>query len=103
MGVENEKITVQYTSARDYCRCCDRDLDEPVVSEVRDFDFYISSLKEDNDWNLYDEEDELDDVVDEYIFNKVSFYAVSGDERIKFLGDGKDKILQYIKNNLLSK
>lgn len=101
MRNEAEKITVKYQTVKSVCHCCDRELDEPETGNVREFDFYFESLKEDNDWRLFDVDDELPEVVEGYVYNTVNFYAVSGYDELKFLDGEVDKILQYIKANLL--
>lgn len=40
MSNPKEKITVKYKSAKTYCHCCNRPVEEPEYSAVREFDFY---------------------------------------------------------------
>ena len=103
MHREKEKITVKYQTKRIFCRCCDRELEDPAISDIREFDFYLQDLKNDNDWVLFDEVEELPDVVEEYVYNTVIFFAVSHDDGIIFLDGEVDRILDYIKTNLLKK
>lgn len=99
--MEIEKITVKYQTQKEFCHCCERDLDEVEIGKMREFDFLVNSLKEDVEWSLYDEYSELEEVVREYVCETVEFFAVDSYDRLLLPKDESDKILSYVKKHLI--
>lgn len=97
----DDRITVKYQTQKEFCRCCDRELEDVEVSEMREFDFYLKQLKEDINWKLYDEECELDEVIRDYVYETIDFYAVNTYDRLILPKEELNKILEYVKSNLL--
>lgn len=99
--MNKDKIIVKYQIQKEFCRCCNRDLDDAEIGEVREFDFYLKQLKEDVEWNLYDEECELDEVIRDYVYETIDFYAVNTYDRLILPKEELNKISEHVKNNLL--
>ncbi|MET4562197.1 hypothetical protein ABIA69_003383 [Lysinibacillus parviboronicapiens] len=98
MNISNDKLTIKYQTAEEYCRCCNREFKELEYGEVREFDITLKQLFEWADWttidNIYHEE--IENVVEEYLHNTISFYSTSVNERIRFCDGGVDRIQQLV-------
>ncbi|MDW0112224.1 hypothetical protein QT711_03440 [Sporosarcina saromensis] len=82
MTAVEEKITIKYKTRKDYCPCCQRDLDEPSLSKIREFDFTKRSFQDYGaHWELYDGE-EMKEVVREFVYETIDFFAVTNHEPI---------------------
>lgn len=102
MDISNEKITVKYQTAEEYCRCCNREFKELEYGEVREFDITLKALFEWAGWtsidNIYPEE--IESVVEEYLSNTISFYSTNHNERIRFCEGVLEGVNQLVLNEI---
>lgn len=96
MGLKNAVWAVKYRTVKEFCSCCDKELDEPEISKVRKFYFSPQDIKDYGDWSLLEEE-ELEDEIPEFIYGTINSYAVRGDEGIQFSDGELDKITKNIR------
>lgn len=101
MTVDQEKITLRYQVKRSFCHCCEQELKNPEISEVREFDFHLKDLKEHGDWHLYDEHDELEEVADAYIYEDITYFASSSLDRVSLCEGELERFVQFIKRNFI--
>lgn len=98
MNISNEKLTIKYQTAEEYCRCCNREFKDLEYGEVSKFDITLKDLFEWADWttidNIYHEEIEM--IIYEYLHNTISFYSTSSNERIRFCEGEEDRIYQLV-------
>jgi hypothetical protein len=93
----NQTVVVEYKTRKDYCQCCDQKLPNPKVSEIREFEFNKENLKSWTDWKEVAEfEEDLKDIVIEYVCETIRFFAMSSDDRL-LIGDSEfDKVRKFI-------
>lgn len=101
MKSEDLKVTVKYKTRRDTCNCCGQDLIKHEISNGREFDFYLKDIKQYENWNLVEDE-EMEDVLDEFIHNTISFYATNNDDMVILLDGEIEKFLSFIKDNIIN-
>lgn len=97
---KKDRFTIRFQTQKEFCHCCDKELDEVELSEMREFDFYEKQLREDIDWKLYDES-ELEGVVRGYISDVIEFFAVDTYDRLVLLEGEVDRMIEYVKENLM--
>lgn len=98
MSSEKEKITVKYQTQRETCHCCGQELSDLKTSNSREFDFSLQNIKEYAPWSRLDEE-EMDEAVEEFVYNTIAFYATSHDDRIILFEGELERVHLYIKEN----
>lgn len=98
MKVSSEIITIKYQTAKEYCSCCSREFDIPEFGEVREFDVTLKSFFEWADWSSEYEVDDEDvaETVREYLFDTISFYALSGTEILKICEGEEWKVIDLV-------
>lgn len=99
MESDNNLITIKYKIREEFCSCCDRDFEDAKLSTVRTFDFAVKNILERANWKVYMAfEEELREAVEEYIFETISFYAVSSNISVHVCEGESDKVIQFILN-----
>jgi hypothetical protein len=93
-------ITVQYQIRKDYCNCCGHKLEKPQISQTREFDFSkgdcLEWLSEDN-WKVeVNYEDEFNEIIREFIYETISFFATSSDTKILIENSEFEKVKKFI-------
>ena len=99
MDISNEKITVKYQTAKEYCSCCSREFEIPEFGEIREFDITLKGLFDWADWKTLTEvhDDDIAESVSEYIDDTIRFYALNSNEILKVV-DGE---VNMVTNKLL--
>jgi hypothetical protein len=76
----SKTIVVKYRTKKSYCQCCDQKLPKPKISEDKEFEFSLDRTKEWVNWKEIAEfDDELGDIVNDYVYQTISFFATSYD------------------------
>jgi hypothetical protein len=76
----SESVVVEYRTKKSYCQCCDQKLTKPKISEDKKFEFNLERTKEWVDWKEIAEfDDDLGDIVNDYVYQTISFFATSYD------------------------
>lgn len=98
MKISDEKLTIKYQTAEEYCRCCNREFKDLEYGEIREFDISLKQLFKWADWTSVDKiyHEEIEDVVEEYLHNTISFYSTSANERIRLCDGEENKIHQLV-------
>lgn len=86
-------VTIQYQISKEFCSCCGHEL-EKSLSEVREFDIILNNIIQYANWQNIDAEDinmdEVSEMVGEYIYDTITFFAVSSNDRLH-LGEGEEE------------
>lgn len=98
MRLSDEIITVKYQTSKEYCSCCSREFEIPELGEIREFDITLKGFFEWTDWTdeteTYDED--IPDVVEEFLFNTISFFALNQNENLKFCEGEIEKVTKLV-------
>lgn len=94
----DKKVTVKYQTRKEYCQCCERKLDNPTTSEVREF--HISKgdiLSWSNEWkDIVEFEDDLNEIVMEFVYETIRFFATSYSDRLVIESSEFEKVKQFV-------
>ncbi len=98
MKISNEKITIKYQTAKEYCSCCSREFEIPEFGEVREFDITLRDLFDWADWKSLTEvhDDDIAESVNEYIYDTIRFYALNSNEILKLVDGEVDKVTSKV-------
>jgi hypothetical protein len=106
MLIVSEKVRVEYRTEQDHCKCCGHKLEKPKTSEIREF--YLSKddcfdwLDEEN-WKIEaEDEEELQQMVEEFVYESISFFATSSYEVIHIERSELAKVKQFILEKVVS-
>lgn len=95
-------VIIEYRTRKDYCQCCYQKLPNPKTSDIRDFELSKQNLIEYGNWKEIAEfEEDLEEVVRDYIYNTISFFATSSYENILIENSEFDKVKEFILNEVL--
>lgn len=90
-------IEVSYRRMRDYCHCCDRDLDEPVFGEFETYELTDARISNYVDWLDYMEfEEDMPGIVEELLSDYLEDVKC-GTELIRVSDGEVRKVAEYIK------
>lgn len=105
----NKIVFVKYQTRKESCTCCGRGFEEADFGEERQYEISIDNVLNWADWDL-DEADEdmlaaceedTPQIVEEYIYDTINFYALKSNEILRVqpseLQKVKDLVLQQIK------
>lgn len=105
MGEEN-KVTVEYKTQKQYCHCCGQKLEELKISEVREFYFSKENFLEwlpQEDWIMEAEcDDELLEMVEEFVCETISFFATSSDVTILIDNSEFEKVKKFVLEKVIA-
>lgn len=94
------EVTVKYRTSRDICQCCNQKLPNPIISDIRNFSFSKDiflewlSLEE---WEVtLSSEDELTEIIEEFVHETICFFATSSDTKILVENNEYEKIKRFI-------
>ena len=116
LKVSNEPIVVNYQKKPTECRCCGREFDDNYsdFGAVKEFEVTVRNFFEWIDWNNEDSfkedvpyyegklyEDELKPVVEDYVYNEISFYACNSEDVLKIEQDEINKVYEAVKSEII--
>lgn len=97
--IKDNFVTIEYQTYKEYCPYCNQDLDRRELSEPLEFDINIKDIFKWTDWenkeSIYEEE--IPFVVEEYLCNTISFYALHGNEELHLPKEEINKVEKLIK------
>lgn len=98
MELVNEKIIIKYQTAKEYCSCCSREFEIPEYGEVREFEITLGDLFKWTEWESLVEvhDEDVRDVVAEYLFDTISFYALNSNEKLKIVDGETNRVAAMI-------
>lgn len=101
MNFKNESITIKFYVEKDHCECCRRKFDAAQIIDTRLSDLSLKDIGDYCNWNYLDET-ELNEAVNEIIYECIIYNGVgSSYDRIRLVDGEFEKVLMYIKTNLL--
>lgn len=93
----SETITIKYRTRRDYCNCCDQKLPHVETSGYKEFKFSKENIKSWTDWKeIAEYEEDFDNIVYEYVFNTIDFFATSSSDRVIVENSEIEKVKQFL-------
>ncbi|MFK7678651.1 hypothetical protein ACI3ER_11475 [Bacillus sp. Wb] len=93
----SEIIAIKYKTRKDYCSCCDQPIKDAKTSDFKEFDFSKEKLINWQDWRQYKEfKEDIQEMVQEYAFETISFFATSSDERVFIEQPELNKLVNFI-------
>lgn len=93
----SEVITIKYKTRKEYCPCCEQRIENAETSDFKEFDFSKEKLLGMQDWEHYKEfKEDVQEVVTEYAFNTISFFATSSDETVFIDQPELDKLVNFV-------
>lgn len=96
----DEEIIINFQTRKDYCHCCDRDMENAKWSEMKQFELSTKNLLDNDNWEEYVKyEEDLPEMVSGYIFDTIEFHACHSGESLKFSKSETDKVIQFLLNN----
>ena len=97
-------ITIKYRTRKDHCKWCDQKLHESKTSEVRERNFTKGNLLEwTDDWKEIAEfEEDLQECVREFVYETISFFATSHEDRLLIENSEFDKVKQFILDEVVA-
>lgn len=94
----NPTIVIEYRTQKDYCQCCEQKLPSPQISEIREFELNPMRYR---DWReVIEWEDDLQEIIREYVYDTIRFFAVSSFDNILIENSEFDKVKQFILSNV---
>lgn len=99
-------VTVKYQTKKHYCNCCGQIIVNPKMSETREFRFkkddFLDWLSQEN-WQITaTDKDELSRMIEEFVYETISFFATSSDETIHIDGSEFEQIKQFALDEVVS-
>lgn len=75
----DKHIIIKYKTKNNYCSCCGQDVKNAKVSHEKEFTLTVESFLEwTDDWkDIVRYEEDLADVVEEFVYETISFFATS--------------------------
>ena len=99
----NSTIDINYRTRKEYCQCCNQKLPNVKTSEIKEFEFDKDILKTAVNWEEFAEfEEDLQDIIREYIYETISFFATRSDERLIIDNKEFEKVKQFIYDEVIS-
>lgn len=94
----DKKVVVEYKTKQDFCQCCNQKIPEPKTSTSREFEFNKKNAIHwlGNDWKDIEDEEELDELVEEYVYSTISFFATSSDAKLLIDKNEIEKVKKFI-------
>jgi hypothetical protein len=104
--MENQTVVVNYKTQKGFCSCCNQKLPEPKTSKIRKFEFSkdtcLEWLSQEN-WQVEAEDkDELQRIVEEFVYETIGFFATSSDDSIIIENSDLDKVKQFVLKEVIS-
>lgn len=97
MNQDNNSITIEYRTRKDYCQCCDQKLSNPKISEIREFEFNQKNLLS---WGSWDEiaefPEDLRECVRDYVCETIRFFATDSSEKLIISVSEFSKVEQFV-------
>lgn len=102
----SDKVKVEYQTEQDHCSCCGHELERPKTSGTREFYFSkddcLAWLNQDG-WKMEStDKDSFQELVYEFVWSTIDFFAVSSYEVIHIEKSEFNKVKQFILENIVS-
>lgn len=103
VNVVQQSVIVKYRTRKDYCNCCEQKIPNPKTSELQEFKFNKVDIQGCGyDWKeVVEFEDDLQEIVREYVYDTIRFFATSSYEVIIIDGSEFEKVKQFILNEVV--
>lgn len=96
-----KSVTVEYKTKKSYCDCCGQEVANPRVSDLRE---YVISEELVRGWGdfkfIIEHEDDLNDMVEEFVYETISFFTVGSGAQIVIENDQLDKVKGFVRDLL---
>lgn len=97
-------MTINYSTTRNYCRCCNQKLPEAETINSREFHITSSDYIEwgGEEWKfvINEGEDVIYEMVDEFVHETISFFATSSDTIVNIEKSEIEKAVQFFKKEV---
>lgn len=92
-------VIINYKTRKDYCHCCEQKLPNAKTSGNREFVISKDDVMGSRDWKeVLEFEDDFQSIVEEYIYETISFFATNSYEKIFIENSEFEKVKQLIKH-----
>lgn len=102
----SEKVKVEYRTEQSHCSCCGHKLEKPKTSGIREFYFSKDNCTdwlEQENWRYEAKYSEaFQQMVEEFIYDTISFFATSPYERIRMEKSEIEKVKQMILKEVIA-
>ncbi|MFE8704124.1 hypothetical protein ACFYKX_26505 [Cytobacillus sp. FJAT-54145] len=99
----DKTIVIEYQTQSEFCSCCDQILPKPKISGVKEFELSEDNLSSYQDWKEAIEfDDDFNEMVREYVYDTIRFFATSSDDRIIIENREFEKVKQFILGSIKS-
>lgn len=96
-------IVVEYKTQKQYCPCCHQKLEKAEVSKVRTMVFDKKTALSFAPWKEIAEcPEEVEDIVPEYVYETISFFATNSNEKIIVEENEIEKVKAWILSDVIS-
>lgn len=99
----NSKVIIQYRTREEFCRCCDQKLQNAKTSEIREFEFDKQDLENYGNWKKFAEfEDDLQEIIRDYVYETIRFFATSSDVRLLIDNSEIEKVKKFVLEEVIA-
>ena len=96
----DKTITVKYRTKKTYCNCCGQEIENAKTSDVREFNFdkedCLTWLSQEG-WEVEATcEDGFQDLIREFVYETISFFATSSDTKIIIEDSEFEKMKKFV-------
>lgn len=99
----DQTVIVKYQTRIEYCQCCEQKLPNTKISDIREFEFSKENLMSWTDWREVAEfEEDLDAIVQEYVYETISFFATSSGTKILIDDNEFEKVKEFILKEIVA-
>lgn len=94
----NRTIIIEYKMREDYCQCCNQKLPDSKISGIRELEISKENLMEHfgDLKGLMEFEEDLEEIISEFVYETISFFATNSYENIIIENSEFDKVKQFI-------
>lgn len=96
---QTDKITVKYQIKKECCSCCGREFEEEQqLSDFKEFNISLSNLLTWTNWKeeFTEPEDYVREIIEEFVFETITFYALSSNENLYVPKAEQDRVTEII-------
>lgn len=103
--MSEETVIVNFQIQKHYCTCCNQKLPEVKTSKLQEFTISKENSLNWTDWNSIAEyqEDELEELVREFVYETINFYATISYEKLIIEDSEILKVRDYIMREIVGK
>lgn len=100
---QNDSVTIEYRTKKEYCSCCNQKLPEVSTSKIRKFEISKAGAKQWIDWGEAAEyPEDMERLVPEFVHETISFFATNSYEKIIVEDSEIERVRAFILNEVIT-